>query len=190
MVKRIFICLFLAHAFFCRAQTPDSYVSAGLLRGSLGLNSGFMLQHPCTNLYLGGLAEYFPDPVISLRGDCRWYLDARGETPVLADNLIILFGGYFHQAIGRHDFSIGIQPGLGFTRPLASGEYSLNSRRAIPYLSAGLSYSLYFSRFCHFFLNASWLNASYRGNEAGRMRLSEIEVSGGLGFQLDLARKK
>ncbi|HOY32475.1 MAG TPA: hypothetical protein PKW80_11400 [Bacteroidales bacterium] len=190
MVKKMFFTIALFAIYQCVAQQKESFTGAGLLKVGLGFNQSFMLQHRSNNVYLGGHLEYFTSPNLSFRGDCFAYLDTRRKLPVIKQNTVVLFGALLHLPKGKNDFYGGIQPGFSLTKPAVSslGDQSY-PLRFLPVLNLTLGYSLYFSRFCHFFIGVNYMVARYRGAETGSIKLDEFMISGGLGFHIKTKNK-
>ena len=117
MVTRIFFSALMLVASPGFSQQKPDFTSGKPIKFNLALNQGFMLQHKNTDLYISGNLEYFPEKNISIRGDCFWYIDSRQKTPVLKQNLIVLFGALVHLPMGRSDIYAVLQPGVSYTRP-------------------------------------------------------------------------
>ncbi len=191
MVRKIFFAIAFFATFQSIAQQKEDTERSGLLKVNLSFNQSFMLHHKANNVYLGGNLEYFTSKNLSFRGDCFWYLDTRQQKPVLKQNAIVLFGALLHLPKGKSDFYAGLQPGFSITRPTASllsdQSYPI---RLLPALDLSLGYSLYFSKFCHFFIGVNYLLSRYRGAETGSIKLDEFMVSGGLGFHINTRKQK
>lgn len=195
MVRKLLILLCVAPALQCAAQQRHDFAAAGLLKANLALMQGFMIQHPAKNVYLGGNMEYFPSSNLSIRGDCMWYLDSR-NTASFNQNGIVLFGPILHMPSKRSDFYAGIQPGFSLTTPAASyasTEISLTGDpyppRFLPAVSLSSGYTLYFSRFCNFYVGLNYIVSRYRGATNGSLNFDELTVSAGLGFHLFIVRQ-
>jgi len=190
MVTRIFFSALMLVASPGFSQQKPDFTSGKPIKFNLALNQGFMLQHKNTDLYISGNLEYFPEKNISIRGDCFWYIDSRQKTPVLKQNLIVLFGALVHLPMGRSDIYAGLQPGVSYTRPNnTSDDYSGLPSRLMPVISISAGYTLYFSKFADFFLAANYMISRYRGSSSGCIKLDEIMISGGLGFHINTKKK-
>ncbi len=191
MVKRSIFGIVLLIASHSFAQQNPDIIRAGLLKGDLAFNQSFMLEHKSKNVYLSGFLEYYSSKNLSLRGDCMWYMDSRQKDPVFKQNYVVLFGAVLHKPIGRNDLFGGIQPGMSFTQPVtpALSDNTL-PLRMMPVLDISIGYTLYFSKFCNFFLSANYLASRYRGADNGSLKLDEFMISGGLGFHINTIRKQ
>ena len=190
MVKKMFVGIMLLFALQANAQQYD-FIKGGLIRANLTFTQSFMLQHKNKNVYLGGHLELFTSKNFSIRGDCFWYMDTRQQNPILKQNAIVLFGAVMHLPKGRNDFYLGIQPGFSLTRP-QKPDFDENNYnvRLMPDISLLAGYTLYFSKFCHFYIGLNYLVSRYRGTTNGSLKLDELFISGGLGFHLNLKKQK
>ncbi len=190
MVTRLWSAALLLMASLSFAQQKPDFTSNKPIKFNLALNQGFMLQHKNTNLYVSGNLEYFPEKIISVRGDCFWYIDSRQKNPVLKQNAIVLFGALIHLPKGRSDFYAGLQPGISFTKPNNPGNADVVlPGRLMPVLSISAGYTLFFSKYADFFIAANYMISRYRGSPSGSIKLDEIMISGGLGFHINTKRK-
>lgn len=189
MVKRIIITALVFYSVHSFGQVKQSFTGAGLTKLNLSYTQSFMLHNNNKNVYLSGNLEYFTSSKFSLRGDCFWYLDSRQRNPVFKQNGIVLFGPVFHLPKGRSDFYAGIQPGFSYTTPnndpLSDISYP---SRFLPTFSMMAGYTIYFSKFCNFFVGANYLASRYRGADGGSINMDEIFISGGLGFHLNVLK--
>lgn len=93
-----------------------SVLRTGLLSAGLTLSPAYMFGDGESYFYLhGGLEGYVSDKV-SLTGDGSYYLGSSAETSYFAYNHSLFFGASRHFTANGHDFYIGLQPGLSFTR--------------------------------------------------------------------------
>lgn len=177
------------------------FVYENTLRASATLAPGFMLNQEQTNIYVHGHLEYFPEDRVSLRGDGYWFTGAQQKPALLKENSNLLFGGLYHFHKNRLDYFIGLQAGINFTRPAgllsltpsgptitsATTEYPLKPNPCIAPLTGFVFYP---ARYVNFFLEARYVSGRYFGYANGRsIGLSEIRISAGLGFQLNLKKQ-
>jgi len=185
MVRLISILCFVAIVNFGHAQQSQYSNDNRPLKLNLGLSQTFMSHHPDKNLYLDGNLEYYTQKNLSLKGNYLWFIDSRLSNPIYKQNVIVLFGSGYHFSKSSHDLSIGIQPGFTYSTPNYYGiEDYTYSGRMMPALSISTTYTLFFAKYCHFFLNAQYLISRYRGTASGSLLLDEFMISGGLGFQI------
>jgi len=191
MVKKMLLAIALFTIYQGVAQQKEVFVRPGLLKANLSFNQSFMLFHKASNVYLGGNLEYFTSKNLSFRGDCFWYIDTRQKDPVLKQNAVVLFGALLHLPKGKSDFYAGVQPGFSFTQPQASALYDQSYQtRMMPAFGLTAGYSLYFSKFCNFFIGMNYLVSRYRGAEDGSIKLDEFMITGGLGFHMLVKKPK
>jgi hypothetical protein len=191
MVTKIFSIALMLVASLSFAQQKTDFTSNRPVKFNLALNQGFMLQHKNIDLYVSGNLEYFPEKNVSIRGDCFWYIDSRQKNPLLKQNAMILFGALAHLPKGRSDFYAGIQPGISLTKPNYYDNIDIDlPMRVMPVLSISAGYTLFFSKFCNFFIAANYMISRYRGAPHGSIKLDEIIISGGLGFHFNTKKQK
>ena len=160
-----------------------------LVRGSVAISPGFMLQHPVTNIYVVGKLEVFTDKRISLRGEGLWYIDSQQRTPVLQQNSQLAFGPFYHFTSKRLDLCIGFEPGVAFSRPVQDTTFLEPAPlRAIPNMAlcAGLTYSIW--DYFQFFVDARYVHARYTGPYSNGLPLDEVLLGAGLGWQVPVKR--
>lgn len=173
----------------CESMQPlqaQDFTTKGLLRVNLGLGQAFLFNYNDRPVFADGFAEWYPEESISIKGQFLCMIGGRTQEPAMKHNYSLQFGMAYHVLSGRHDLSLGIQPGLSWLQPntMYSG-YALGLKVS-PSLNVALNYSFFFSKFCHFYLCASQLTNFCRGTAQGSMNFSSFMLSGGLGFHLGL----
>jgi len=190
MVKKIIILCFFLSVFSVSAQIKNNSGRTGLIKADLTFMQSFMLQQKSDNIFLGGNLEYFADNYFSVRGDCFWYIDNRQNDKIFKQNYIIAFGAIVHLPLGKSDFYAGIQPALSLTQPAVNPEITDKQYplRLLPSFTVSAGYTLYFSRYCNFFIGVNYLISRYRGTMSASVCMDEIMVTGGLGFQINTTK--
>ncbi|HMN05216.1 MAG TPA: hypothetical protein PKD45_05775 [Flavobacteriales bacterium] len=189
MVRQMLIGAAMIAASAGAAQDTAYYRGAGLLRASGAISPGFMLDAPVTNIYVNGKLEYFVEDRISFRGEAFWYIDSQQATPLMEQNSQLAFGPFLHFGNGRADLATGFEAGLSLAKPAhPEGQPVTDPLRAIPSISlcAGLTYTIW--DYFHFFVDARYVHARYTGAYTGTIRLDEVILGGGLGWQLRLRK--
>lgn len=199
-------CFFILFAFFCGSYSvaQDTYVYKNTLKASATLCPGFMLGQTQTNIYVHGHLEYFPEDRVSLRGEGFWFTGAQQKPALLKENSSFLFGGLYHFHKNRLDYFIGLQAGMGFTKPRDTyNSYEVYvapttvtvydtvsyALKALPLISPVTGITFYPGKYVNFFLELRYVNGRYFGYEGRRLNMDEIRISAGLGFQLPLKKK-
>lgn len=191
MVRKIIISALLLACIGAEAQKSAEIINYHPLKFNINLSQSFMLKHSDKDLYLDGYIEYYLDKNISVKGNCIWMIDNRKSNSVLDKNLMILFGAGIHYPYKNHDFYVNIQPGISYTQPKALSESSQTfPARIMPTLFLGANYTLFFAKYCNFFLSAQYNISRYRGYSTSSLNLDYIALSGGLGFQIPLKKMK
>jgi hypothetical protein len=194
--------LFSAEIF---AQEENAFVYKNMLKATATLAPGYMFSQTQTNIYVHGHLEYFPEEKISLRGDVFWFVGAQQKPQLLSANNTLLFGGLYHMHKNRFDFFIGMQTGMGFTKPADTNYdiYNVNGSsytltqgtnsytlKALPVLSPFTGITFYPGKYVNFFLEARYVSGRYFGYNGGLvLHMDEIRISAGLGFQIPFKKK-
>jgi len=191
MIKRILVfSLFLIVSTFTFGA--DNFVRAGLLKTSLTISPGYLLQRNCNNIYLNGESEYFAEDRISLRGDAFFYSGSQTKPELMDINHHVLFGVFYHFPCKQFDFYSGIQPGITIARPLPPFsylDYVYPETKALPTLSVMTGVTFYLFDYFNFFANVRYIHAKYLAVYYGPIPLDELTISAGLGLQIQTKRK-
>lgn len=151
----------------------------GMLKCNLGLNQSVLYHYSDKPLLAIAYSEYYPENTTSIRGELWTRIGDRNDSTHLKSFNAVFLGGFYHINLRKSDFSAGLLPGIVLLTPNMS-----NCKNKIsPGLQANISYTLYFSKHCHFFISCNHSNTIYRGSPAGSMNFSGFGISGGLGFQ-------
>lgn len=172
-----------------RAQDDVPVAEPLLVRGSVAISPGFMLQQPVTNIYVAGKLEVFTDKRISLRGEGMWYIGDQGDVGLLEQNSQIAFGPFVHLTHRRLDLALGLEPGVSLTRPARDSlQTEAAPLRALPSMSlcAGLTFVVW--DYFQFFIDARYTHARYTGPYSAAVPLDELVIGAGLGWQLPVKR--
>ena len=189
MVSRIPLLALGMVALAAHAQEDVPVAEPLLVRGSIAISPGFMLQQPVTNIYLVGKLEVFADKKISLRGEGLWYLGNQQDAPLLKQNSQITFGPFVHFTHKRLDVALGIEPGVALTQPYMDSTYAEQAPlRAIPNMAlcAGLTFAVW--DYFQFFIDARYVHANYTGAYSSTIPLDEMIIGAGLGWQVPVKR--
>lgn len=191
MVTKIaLLFLLILNCFFIKAQENNAFVDKGLLKATATISPGFMLNHNYTNIYLSGELEYFLEKNISIRGDGLWYLDSQNDIPLLKQNSLVYFGALYHFSKKKHDLFIGLQPGFSITQPNNFDSLAKSYPIQInPSISLIAGYTFYVWDYCNFFINARYHNTKHINIVNSPLKLDEIIISAGLGFQIKTKNK-
>lgn len=189
MVKKIII-LALLFPFFLNAQeTSSSIADKGLLRATGTISFGGMTKHEQTNIYLQGVLEYFVTKNITSRGDIYYYLKS-GDKQMLNQNHQLFAGASCHFNTNSNFVPyLGIQPGIGLTQAnfvVVNGE---NNVEASPLISAVVGFNYYASNWFHLFIDGRYISGKHLSNQK-TISLDEVRLSFGLGFNLNVLKKK
>lgn len=179
-MKRILIFILLFISINSIAQKkPGPGIRKGLLRaeGSLAYGSGNSSRY-----YLQGELEYLVHNRVGLIGMTYINIGPSGNYP---NSVHTVFSGpAFHFPMSKQmDVSLALQPGLSFVKDKGSIENSAVSEM-VPNTSimGGLAY---YGSFFHLFFQMR-ANSAYTNDTAERQNLSDLRISFGLGWNLNL----
>ena len=200
MVRHFLFIYTLLFVYVTQAQSDSIFRYQSMLKGTATICPGFLLSNGQTDIYLNGDLEYFADEKISIRGDGFWMVGAQQKDALLKNNSAVFFGALYHFHKNRFDYFIGIQSGLSITKPnnQPNGAYQLQPAvpireydyKLLPNFSPITGITFYVSDYFNFFLNVRYVYARYYGYESSSVKLDEIRISAGLGFQIHTKRKK
>jgi hypothetical protein len=199
----LFCCLFLTTCCSSFAQEERSpYIRKGLLRAQATIAPGILLKENASTISLHGNLEYYVADNVSFRGDSYYFLQAKFDNNInpLRFNHSIFSGASYHFKTKNHfDPYLAIEPGISFfekiTNPIPDGAQSLvapiyGNRAINPLVSSALGFNFYFERWFHLFGEARYIYGNHLSDAVDPMSLSELRFSFGLGFNLNLIRKK
>ena len=172
------------------AQTQSSFACSGILKSSLTISPGFLLQQDGTNIYLDGALEYFTEDHISLRSELFYYTSSQTKPAPFESNHHLMFGALYHFPFRRFDYFAGIEPGISLTKPNVVTLLDIVSPqlKVVPTITVITGITLYVYDYFHFFADLHYMHARYFGSETGAIPLDEITISAGLGLQI-MAKK-
>lgn len=205
--------LFLLFALWGVATTSFSQVekkqftSKGLLRATATISPGIMLkENNSSSISIHGNLEYYVADNISLRGDSYYYLqgdDMAGNDPFEFNHSIFAGGSYHIKTKNAFDPYISFSPGVSITRSNAyevglnssnlNVNVSANTRSAMsvnPLLSSGIGFNYFFQKWFHLFAETRYIHGKHLSDAPSPIFLSELRFSFGLGFNINLLKKK
>lgn len=193
--------IILMFGFLCLKAQSEQEDRTGILRAFATLSVGHTFHYNTTYglpFYLHGALEYYVHPKISITGES--YLDLRQPAYYPYPYIYIanpgpidygykyhqntFFGANYHWHKNKHDFYIGIQPGITLLRPRQDPTSSQPEKIGIsPMASIAGGYTFYFSPWFNLFFQARYVNGKhYHGIGYS---LTGVRLSGGLGFHLN-----
>ena len=189
MVKKIIILVVFFPLFLNAQETTSSVADKGLLRATGTISFGGMTKHEQTNIYLHGVTEYFVSNQITARGDIYYYLKS-GDKQMLNQNHQLFAGSSYHFNTNSNFVPyLGIQPGIALTQAnfvVVDGE---NNVEASPLISAVAGFNYYASNWFHLFIDGRYVTGKHLSNQK-TISLDEVRLSFGLGFNLNVLKKK
>ncbi len=170
----------------------SSFNYKGILRGTANFALGDMPQLSITNAYLTGNLEYYASSHISIRGESYLFLNSLTKNSILQDNDIIYFGAFYHFMPNKHfDPLFGIQPGISHTQiSIPNSGLSADAETTIcPLTSFMGGFNFYAEKWFHFQFNIRYTIGEHL-TTGDLTNISEISVNFGLGFNINVLKKK
>jgi hypothetical protein len=148
-----------------------------------------------TRVYLHTTAEYYWDERVSMRGDLYFLLVKDGNPGGMKHNHGFQVGLSYHLLKKSNiDPFIGVRAGLNYTQVQAmnlnDGVLTALNYNVPAHIDptwapvAGINF--YGQRVFHFFIEAAYMNGTYRPSVGPQMSLEEIRLSAGLGWNFSL----
>lgn len=194
MVARATLVAALLAAIAAQAQDDVPVAEPLLVRGSVAISPGFMMNQPTTNIYVVGKLEVFTDDKVSLRGEALWYIGSQQQHEPLQQNSQITCGPFVHFTHRRLDLALGFEPGVALSQPAPDPDFlDPAPLRIIPNMAlcGGLTFAVW--DYFQFFIDARYIHANYTGPYSAAIPLDEFVLGAGLGWQIPvkrLAKKK
>lgn len=187
------IALLCLLAFSTTAQ-KDDYIRPGLLKSSLTITPSWMLNNSEVNYNLTGFLEGYLSKHLSIRGETHYFMDGKDENPFYKLNSQSYFGVLAHVNKNNLDAHLGFMPGFSISQ--VNGDLNPDGKHQIhftPTFSINMGGTYYIWKVFHVFANATYVHSSI--NELDRTtgsngRADELMISAGLGFNVNLIKKK
>jgi len=163
----------------------NKFIRKGLLSSQLTFSPSYMVSDKQSYFYLHGGLEAFISEKTSLNGETYFLLGNIGATnPAFEYNHSTFFGASWHLNKNDHDFSLGIQPGISFTKLNALKSSPIKTQGGMnPLFSAVVAYKFYFFRFFHFFIQSRFILGQH--NYDVPRDIFELRFSAGLGLNIN-----
>lgn len=163
-------------------ETREHLVSA-----TATISPGFQKENSDINIYLHGLASFYIEPKVSVDGEVYWFLGGQEQQTKMAENSSLLFGINYHFAKdGKVDPYIGVMPGLSL---VSAVNYTILQPRAsefsvVPIITFDTGFKFHMAKWCNAFVNLRYLKGTLVEHHYEALKLDELRVSFGLGFNL------
>ncbi len=169
----------------------DIYVRPGLISASATISPTMMLNRAESNYYVSGFLEGRLDDHLSFRGESHYFVDGNNDFNYFKSNFRTHFGIQYHLSKNNFDAHLGFLPGVALMEVNNDRDmFGNRTLRVVPSFGINLGVSYYVWKFFHFFGNVSYFNSSVRGLASPDAKSDEIMISAGLGYNVNLIRKK
>lgn len=178
------IILFLTF-FICLNTTGQEVDRAGLLKGTLTISPGFMLDSKSQPFYFHGILEFHTSDKVSVVGEGSFYLGDLHDNAIFRYNNSLFAGFNWHPLEnGPSDLFFGIQPGVSFTM---ISDQSTDDRLGVnPVGSLNVGYNYFMNEYFHFFLMSKTILGKHSTHKV--TSLNEFRISAGLGFSIPVRK--
>ena len=192
-------------------QDTGKYIRKGLIRSMATISPGIMLNGIMSNtstIFIHGNLEYYVADNVSIRGDSYYFLQAKdndGCNPFEYNHSTFSGASYHFKTKNHFDPYLTLEPGISITKRSAAFEepkpcvlYGMSKTAANPLLSSAIGFNFYFQKLFHLFGEARYIigknisgDSEYPvGNSSARLSLNELRFSFGLGFNINVLKKK
>ena len=205
-MRKILFTYFLISLFpyFLFAQTQEEksqYIRKGLLRSMATISPGIMLKENVSTISIHGALEYYVADNVSLRGDSYYFLQGKGldgTSPFIYNHSTFSGISYHFKTKNHFDPYFSFEPGVSISKAMkvcppdmfCTMEYTEYNSTANPLISTALGFNFYFQKLFHLFGEARYISGKYLSDAPTPLSLNELRFSFGLGFNLNLIKKK
>jgi hypothetical protein len=179
-------------------EESGQYIHKGLFRSMGGIAPGIMLKENVSTVSLTGNVEYYIADNISLRGDSYFYMqgkDKSGKDPFEFNHSTFSGASYHFKTKNHFDPYFAFEPGIAISKKNPSlitvpELYSSGNASANPLLSSALGFNFYFQKWFHLFAEARYISGKHLSDATAPLSLNELRFSFGLGWNINLVKKK
>lgn len=188
-------------------EEKKQFIHKGLIRSQATISPGYLLKDGAITINLHGALEYYIADNISFRGDGYYDMlsgaGADTEGRQLQFNHSLFSGASYHFETKNHfDPYLGFQPGIALAEridwsvykwfaPVPNYYYLKPQPQINPLISPVLGFNLYFQKYFHLFMETRYVYGRHISKDgAPAIPLSEFRFSFGLGFNINLLKKK
>lgn len=191
MEKKNIISIICLAIFFFKGYTQEktNIIRPGLIRAMGTISPSKMLGNGGAYFYLHGNLEVYFNKKVSFCGDVYSFTGSINKTSDYEYNHNLFYGLLWHFTKNRNDLYLALQPGVSFTK-LNAGVVNIPVSRAgvNPEFSLAVGDNFYISRFFNFFIQTRLIIGEHSYDV--HKNLSELRLSAGLGFNINVLKEK
>ena len=171
----------------------ETYIRSGLIRSTMTFSPSFMLNNKTTNYYVTGLLEGYLNKYLSIRSEAHYLVGGKSPDldPFFKNSIRASLGIQLHKPIGNFDSYIGFLPSFSVSQINAdvdaNGDHPFHFEPSFA-LKAGVTF--YVWKFFNFFAEATYYNTTVRELDRIDGHADEFMISAGLGFNLNVLKRK
>lgn len=190
MKRLIAAILFVFATSYSFAQYDTNLVHKGILAGVGTVGVGIMPAHNISNAYVTGNLEYYVERTVSIRGDGYFFVNSLVKGSPLKQNSAVYSGIFYHfPTHSGFDPLIGFQPGAAFVQTTDSIRGKADAGVITPLMSFIVGFNFFAEKWFHIQMNIRYTMGQESSEEA-HYNLNELSFNFGLGWNIDLPKKK
>jgi len=178
-------------------EDSSNLIRKGLLRAQGTISPAWTFSNTNTNIYLQGDLEFFASRRVSIKGDIAYFINTQGGGN-LKQNHSLFFGAQYHFPYKRFDPYIGFHPGVSLIQVQRSNfsvndfDFPIGTSKAkiAPTVSVSAGFNFYVWKYFHFLANVKYVHARHPTEWGTNFTLNEIRLAIGLGWNLNLLKKR
>jgi hypothetical protein len=160
----------------------------GCIRSQGNLSPGFLFAQKQATAYLDGDYDLFIDNRVSITGSgfFSFALNRKNQTGIKANHGIFWGMNYHFLPHGKWDPYIGLTPGIGIVQAAyqSGEEIKRTPYTLVPLMSGVIGCNYYIGSIFHFFVKVQGVSGQVFSNLQTPMRLDELKVMAGLGWNM------
>ena len=177
-------------------QDTGRYIRKGLIRSMGTISAGELLKENASTISIHGCLEYYVADNVSLRGDSYYSL----KSGPLEFNHSIFSGASYHFKTKNHfDSYFAFEPGIAISQEKDYSDHIFCDPGPCPYggktsanplMSYIIGFNFYFQKFFNLFGEARYISGKHLSDATTPLSLNELRFSFGLGFNINVLKKK
>ena len=183
-------------------EEKSQYIRKGLIRSMGTISPGILLKENVSTISIYGTLEGYISDNISLRGDSYFYVkgkDNAGNDPFEFNHSTFSGASYHFKTKNHFDPYFAVEPGISITQTSVicpdvaiQGNYCSGATYTSvnPLISSAIGFNFYFQKLFHLFAEGRYISGNYLSDASSPKSLNELRFSFGLGFNINVLKKK
>jgi len=165
----------------------------GTLRTQANLAGGYLFAQKEYTAYISADLNYYVSPRVSVTGEGWYSFTTSGEETGLQKNHSLFGGLSYHILRNEHwDPYVGFSPGAAFVSSGYDDQGTIRETNitAAPLISITAGCNWYVGSIFHFYFKLRFVSGQMTGEVPAPVRLEELKITGGLGWNINCRRKR